>query len=191
MSIYVTIYIVKSRVRGSGVENGAVLSDEELVSLAGAVHTLARLSHVTAGRRAGVEMPPALDTAVLTHVMDHPGCRVQDVADALLLAPANASAAVTRLSRAGLVIKKADDRDRRVVRLEPSERAAAERERIDRSWLEIYRAGVDGLDDGEQLRLAQALPALVTLAAGVATAGAPADREVGLGGPRIPPPARG
>ncbi|AXE37553.1 MarR family winged helix-turn-helix transcriptional regulator [Acidipropionibacterium virtanenii] len=83
--------------------------------------------------------------------------------------------------------KKPDDRDRRVVRLEPGERAAAERERIDRSWLEIYRAGVGGLDDEEQLRLAQALPALVALATGVATAGAPADREVGLGGPRIPP----
>ncbi|NOX45152.1 MAG: MarR family transcriptional regulator [Caldiserica bacterium] len=83
-------------------------------------------------RGLGLEHNPLRDVgisppqfALLDWVARHPGARLGEIAAGLGVTPPTVSVAVQRLEEAGLVIRRRDPGDRRVVRLFPTPRGAA------------------------------------------------------------------
>ncbi len=139
--------------------------------LAHVIQRVGRLVDVSVAR--GVDVPPMAPVTreVLSHVLDHPACRVQDIADALMLPASNASAAVTHLVGLGLVEKTPDPDDRRVVRVGATDLARSQRRGFDAAWARVYREAAQSLDAEDLATLLGAVPALERLAAQVVTRG--------------------
>ncbi len=129
-----------------------------------ALQDAARRAHIQVLRRSQVDLLPPLVEEVLRHVIERPGVRVQDLADHLAIAPANASGAVRRLTSLGLVAKSPDPDDARAVRLQPTAKALAGRDEVDAAWSELYRQAAAELDPPERDALLAAVPALRRLA---------------------------
>ena len=138
-------------------------STDAISDFAHTIHRLDRRTHRTTLRRAEVELLPSLVGEVLDFIIDHPGCRIQDAADSLVIKPSNASSYVSTLSGQGLVTKYPDETDRRQVRVCASKTAAANARRVDETWVSIYRSALTELAPDDLAAIQDALPALKRL----------------------------
>ncbi|GAA1466181.1 hypothetical protein GCM10017607_31400 [Microbacterium thalassium] len=114
-----------------------------LFSLADLILAVSRqLSLYDDGAAAG---PTPLETTVLRYVDRNPGTTAGAAAAATLLQPSNFSRALRSLEAKGFIRREHDEHDARSIRLHPTERAAANLDRLDATW----SAMLDGiLDDG-------------------------------------------
>ncbi len=98
--------------------------------------------------------PTPLETTVRRYVARNPGTTAGAAAAATLLQPSNFSRALRSLEAKGFIRREHDEHDARSVRLHPTERAAANLDRLDAMW----SAMLDGiLDDGTRDTLIAAL----------------------------------
>jgi len=89
----------------------------------------------------------------LAHIARHPGSKVGDLATALAIHPSTASNLINRLVSLGLVARKREGRDQRVVRLYPTVRGTAALKRapqpligvLQQALSELPAGGLDGL----------------------------------------------
>lgn len=78
---------------------------------------VARLSRVEADRRARQYGMTRAQWGILIHLQNRPGLSQKELSNILEVEPISVARLVDRLARAGLVERRADDRDRRVWRL--------------------------------------------------------------------------
>ena len=88
---------------------------------------------------AGLEPLPPSELEVMRLLVRRPGLSVGDVARELGLRPSNASAAVRGLLARGLLERRADQRDGRITRLEPTAEAQTIRRRREAAWGNLLR----------------------------------------------------
>src|SRR4051812_14871693 len=112
---------------------------------------------------AGMDPLPVSELAVLKTIDAQPGVSVSGIAAELDLLPNNVSAAVRSLAQRGLVQRRSDPGDKRVVLLHPSDRAMANREAIHAAWASSVTEGVARLPEPQVEALLAAQPALEAL----------------------------
>ncbi|MDA0159056.1 MarR family winged helix-turn-helix transcriptional regulator [Solirubrobacter ginsenosidimutans] len=111
---------------------------------------------------------PASELEVMRLLVRRPGASVNDVAAGLRLQPANVSTTVRSLEARGLVERRRDERDGRVVRLHPTALALEHREQQEASWGEALSRALEDLPPADAAQLRAAAPALRALAATLA-----------------------
>ncbi|HWS38552.1 MAG TPA: MarR family transcriptional regulator [Actinoplanes sp.] len=104
--------------------------------------------------------PPEVQLSALWQVQARPGITVRELAGELQLKPNNASALVTAMVNEGLLRREPDQRDRRVVRLHPTEEAGRRLEAVQGLFSGYLTAALDSLDAGQRAAVEAALPAL-------------------------------
>jgi DNA-binding MarR family transcriptional regulator len=110
------------------------------------------------------EALPLSELEVMRLLVRRPGCSVNDAAADLGLQPSNVSAAVRALVERGLVERRRDEQDARVVRLQPTTEAIARRDRRETAWGAELERRLAELPDADRRRLLAATPALEALA---------------------------
>src|SRR3954470_15157732 len=110
------------------------------------------------------ETLPLSELEVMRLLVRRPGCSVNDAAGELGLQPSNVSAAVRALVARGLVERRRDEQDARVVRLHPTGEAIARRDRRETVWGGELERRLGELSDADRRRLLAATPALQALA---------------------------
>lgn len=115
-------------------------------------------------RRMGIDPIPLSEVDVLTHVIDHPGSTVTEVAHALALQPSNVSTTVRQLVGRGLMHREADSRDGRRSRLFAAPQAAADRERIEEAWTKPISEFLEQLPPDEREAAIRVTATLMRLA---------------------------
>jgi DNA-binding MarR family transcriptional regulator len=105
---------------------------------------------------------------VMRLLVRRPALSVNEAAAALRLQPANVSTTLRTLEARGLVERRRDPADGRVVRLHPTPHALADREQQERAWGEALGNALAELPAREADRLRRAAPALQALAAELA-----------------------
>lgn len=129
---------------------------------------LARRLHRSLERRVETDFahpkPPEVQLAALLHVRDRPGVTVRELAEELQLKPNNASALVTAMVNEGMLRREPDQRDRRVVRLHPTEEAGRRLEVVQGLFSGYLTAAFDSLDDEQRASIEAALPAIEQVA---------------------------
>ena len=111
---------------------------------------------------------PASELEVMRLLVRRPGVSVNDVAAGLRLQPANVSTTVRSLEGRGLVERRRDEQDGRVVRLHPTALALEHREQQEAAWGEALARALADLPAADAARLREAAPALRALAAALA-----------------------
>ena len=103
--------------------------------LAVVLHDLAWLLPRTIGRETepGQVLPPS-ELEIMRLLVRRPGVSVNETAGELRLAPANVSTALRALEARGLLERRRDPVDGRVVRLHPTTAALAHRQDQERAW---------------------------------------------------------
>jgi DNA-binding MarR family transcriptional regulator len=101
---------------------------------------------------------------VLTHVIDHPGRTVTEVAHALALQSSNVSMTVRQLVGRGLIYREADSRDGRRSRLFATPQAVADRNRIEEAWTKVIGEFLEELPPDEREAAIRATGPLMRLA---------------------------
>jgi len=114
---------------------------------------------------AGLEQLPPTELEVMRLLVRAPGLSVGEVARELGLQPSNASAAVRALMTRDLLERKPDERDGRVTRLSPTDRAQAIRRQREGAWGELLRVRLAHLKPEDTAQLLAAVDALRALAA--------------------------
>jgi len=147
------------------------MNDTAARELAGVLHELAWRIARLGPAKAGVEMLPSSELAVLRAIMDQPGCSVSDVAAQISMQSSNVSAAVRSLVERGLVAKHHHAQDRRITVLEPTSQALTNREAIERAVLGTVTDALTPLSEDSVNALVAAIPAMRELAHQIATAG--------------------
>jgi DNA-binding MarR family transcriptional regulator len=105
----------------------------------------------------------ASQAELLRLVGRRPGISVREAATDLGLVPNTASTLVSRLTADGLLIRAADEDDRRVVRLRLSTQAQTIADRSRAARRAALSAVLDELDEGQRERLADGLAVLADL----------------------------
>ena len=136
------------------------MSDE---SVAVILRELAWTIHKRAPDSAGVGPLPTAEVAMLKQVVDAPGSTVRELADALGLQQSNASAALRVLAGRGLVVREAGERDKRTVRILPTEQGRREHVSISAAWAAGVEQALTTLSPVERDRLQAASDALLAL----------------------------
>lgn len=111
---------------------------------------VARLSRVEADRRARRHGMTRAQWGILIHLQNRPGLSQKELSDVLEVEPISVARLVDRLARAGLVERRADERDRRVWRLHLLPNAAPLMSEIDRHRQELSDFISDSLTDTER-----------------------------------------
>jgi len=124
---------------------------------------LAWTIHKRTPDRAGVGPLPTVEVALLKQIIDEPGSTVGELASALGIAQPNASAALRDLVGRGLAVRVADERDRRTVRIEPTDVGREEHEAISAAWANGVAEALERLPEAERAALEQAADAMVAL----------------------------
>ena len=117
--------------------------------LAVVLHDLAWLLPRTIGREPdpGYALP-ASELEIMRLLVRRPGLSVNDTAAELRLAPANVSTALRALEARGLLERRRDPADGRVVRLHPTEAALTHRSDQERAWGGALAAGAGRAAEG-------------------------------------------
>jgi DNA-binding MarR family transcriptional regulator len=137
--------------------------------LAVVLQDLAWLLPRTIGReRDPAHVLPTSELEVMRLLVRRPGLSVNDVAAALRLQPANVSATIRTLEARGLVERRRDPTDGRVVRLTPTPDALAHRRDQEAAWSEALDRALAALPRASEKRLRAAAPALRELVAELA-----------------------
>jgi DNA-binding MarR family transcriptional regulator len=118
----------------------------------------------------GLEQLPQSELEVMRLLVRVPGLSVGSVARELGLQQSNASAAIRGLLARGLVERESDERDGRVSRLVPTERAGAIRRQREEAWGKLLRARLAQLSADDIEKLLSATDSLSALAAKLADA---------------------
>lgn len=138
--------------------------DAELADLAEAILGVGRELRLQTD--ADVVHLTASEAHVMRHIDHHPGVTPSEVARATGLQRSNLSTALRALEERGFVERRTDPHDARGVNLFPTQRAAANLERLRRQWAEMM-AGALG-DDAQGAvaakRLLQRVEAALTAA---------------------------
>jgi MarR family transcriptional regulator, temperature-dependent positive regulator of motility len=108
------------------------------------------------------ELPPS-ELELLRLVTLFPGCGISFLTDRTKMRQANVSGTVRSLGQRGLVRKVPGDKDRRAVRLYPTEQAARDLDALRQVWLGrlLSAFAAAGLAEPEQARLLADLEALL------------------------------
>lgn len=117
--------------RGSLTEEQA----DTLYELADLIHALARQLGGPADLRPGPCTP--VEISVMRFISKNPGTSARLAASATLLPSSNFSRIIKGLIAKGLLLRKADERDARGVRLYPTQMAIANRERMREQWSQV------------------------------------------------------
>lgn len=129
------------------------MAKDVVMRLEGLMHRLRRLP-LFEPRGAMLDVNITLpQMALMQWVADHPGCHVQDLADALGLTAPTISVGVRRLLRAGMLERKPDPNDRRATQLTLTRRAIEMHERFVKSKYEVMGRFLSGLNQSEQKQL--------------------------------------
>ncbi|MET9773945.1 MarR family transcriptional regulator [Streptomyces sp. NPDC006367] len=146
-------------------ENSPSAQDIDHVA-AGLVACLPALSRAL-DRRVGQDFPypkpPEAQLALLRHVHTHDGTTVRAAADALLMKPNNVSALVTQLTEQGLLERRPDPADKRVVHLHLTPTARQRLTEAERVMAAQIARALRAMTDGERAALGSALGALSAL----------------------------
>jgi DNA-binding MarR family transcriptional regulator len=133
--------------------------------LAVVLHDLAWLLPRTIGVEAARRDPlPASELEVMRLLARRPGLSVNDVARELGMQSSNVSTAVRSLVEKGTLRRRPDDVDGRVVRLEPTDSALADRDHREDDWGTAMAAVLRELPEPERQQLLAAVPVLRALA---------------------------
>ena len=97
---------------------------------------------------------------VLQFVSQHPGCGVSDIARLRFLRASNVSATVRRLINSGLVLRRANDQDRRAQDLFLSEEGI---EMLTDEWALLISRAATRMDGRDLAKLRRGVPALRNL----------------------------
>ncbi|MBV8219832.1 MAG: MarR family transcriptional regulator [Solirubrobacterales bacterium] len=140
--------------------------EETAADLAIVLHDLAWLLPRTIGREteAGQVLPPS-ELEIMRLLVRRPGLSVNQAAAELRLAPANVSTALRALEARGLLERRRDPADGRVVRLHPTVAALAHRHDQERAWGSALAAALAELPKADAKRTLAATGSLRALAA--------------------------
>jgi DNA-binding MarR family transcriptional regulator len=134
--------------------------------LAVVLHDLAWLLPRTIGReRDPGQMLPASELEIMRLLVRRPGLSVNETAAELRLAPANVSTALRALEARGLLERRRDPADGRVVRLHPTAAALAHRSDQELAWGNALAQALAALPKADAKRTLGATRALRALAA--------------------------
>lgn len=100
---------------------------------------------------------------VLQFISQHPGCGVSDVARLRFLRASNVSATVRRLINSGLVVRRANDQDRRAQDLFLSEDGIEMLNSITDEWALLISHAAARMDGRDLAKLRRGVPALRNL----------------------------
>lgn len=131
--------------------------------LADVLRELGWTVHRRAPESAGFGPIPTTELLLLKQVIDHPGCTVGELAQALGLRQPNISAATRVLAERGWVVKEAAPDDRRVTRVRATPTGQAEHEAIAAGWSRPIEDAIAALDAADRQALAAAGDALAAL----------------------------
>ncbi|MGO1949925.1 MAG: MarR family winged helix-turn-helix transcriptional regulator [Mycobacteriaceae bacterium] len=100
---------------------------------------------------------------VLHFIAQHPGCGVSDVARLRFLRASNVSATVRRLINSGLVLRQANDQDRRAQDLYLSDEGIEMLNSITDEWAMLIARAAKRMDGRDLAKLRRGVPALRNL----------------------------
>ena len=100
---------------------------------------------------------------VLQFVSQHPGCGVSDIARLRFLRASNVSATVRRLINSGLVVRQANDRDKRAQDLYLSDEGIEMMNSITDEWALLIAGATRRMDARDIAKLRRGVPALRNL----------------------------
>lgn len=100
---------------------------------------------------------------VLQFVSQHPGCGVSDIARLRFLRASNVSATVRRLINSGLVLRRANDQDRRAQDLFLSEEGIEMLNSVTDEWALLISRAATRMDGRDLAKLRRGVPALRNL----------------------------
>ncbi|HUA72718.1 MAG TPA: MarR family winged helix-turn-helix transcriptional regulator [Solirubrobacteraceae bacterium] len=142
------------------------MEEETPTDLAVVLHDLAWLLPRTIGREPDPRhVLPASELEIMRLLVRRPGLSVNETAAELRLAPANVSTALRALEARGLLERRRDPADGRVVRLHPTTAALEHRRGQERAWGNALAHALDALPQAEARRTLAATPSLRALAA--------------------------
>jgi len=142
------------------------MEEETPTDLAVVLHDLAWLLPRTIGREPDPRhVLPASELEIMRLLVRRPGLSVNETAAELRLAPANVSTALRALEARGLLERRRDPVDGRVVRLHPTTAALEHRSDQERAWGNALAHALDALPNAEARRTLAATPSLRALAA--------------------------
>ncbi|TAK68287.1 MAG: MarR family transcriptional regulator [Actinomycetota bacterium] len=126
--------------------------------------TTRTVRRATRGNLVGLVPLAASQAELLRLVVDRPGIRIGEAADALVLAPNTVSTVAKELLALGLVSRERDAADRRVARLHPTSAALDRVGRWQDARATVVAAALRRLGAADVEALLQAAPALARLA---------------------------
>lgn len=134
-----------------------------LRQLGSVVHDLSwALRHAEPSVDGDDQLPPT-EFQIMRFLDRYPGASVGEVARGLGLRQSNVSTAVRGLIERGLVDKRPDEADRRVVRLTTTARSAGRREPVEASWGATLTQVMTELDDADVAAIRAAIAPLSRL----------------------------
>ncbi|MEW2290350.1 MarR family winged helix-turn-helix transcriptional regulator [Streptomyces sp. NPDC047841] len=144
--------------------------DSVAPALADALPALHRALDRLVARDYALPKPPEGHLNLLRHVAEHEGATVREAADALLMKPNNVSALVSQLTEQGLLERRQDSADKRVVRLHPTAVARRRLGEVRALQVSHLTEALLSLTEGEMDALGSALGALQSLTRGLRSA---------------------
>jgi DNA-binding MarR family transcriptional regulator len=144
---------------------GGAMEAHTPTELAVVLHDLAWLLPRTIGREPDPgQTLPASELEIMRLLVRRPGISVNDAAAELRLAPANVSTALRALEARGLLERRRDPSDGRVVRLHPTAAALAHRTDQEIAWGEALSQALATLPKADARRVLAATASLRALA---------------------------
>jgi DNA-binding MarR family transcriptional regulator len=130
-------------------------ADEQLAGLAERIVYVARKIRTHGHDDDRIARLTMTGSAVMRYIGTHPGTTPSEAAHATGIRRSNLSATLRELEAKGLVTLSPDERDARVVRLQPTPRSEANHALLRASWIAQLRAalGDDDADVGACIRL--------------------------------------
>ena len=138
--------------------------------LAVVLHDIAWLLPRTIDLEAEIGLEPLApsELEVMRLLVRQPGLSVGEVARELGMQPSNASSAIRALVARGLLLRRPDERDGRISRLTPTDRAQTIRRQREAAWGELLRTRLTRLPRADSAQLLAAADALRALAVSLA-----------------------
>lgn len=141
------------------------MEEQTPTDLAVVLHDLAWLLPRTIGReRDPGHALPSSELEIMRLLVRRPGLSVNEAAAELRLAPANVSTALRALEARGLLERRRDPDDGRIVRLEPTEAALAHRADQELAWGNELAQALGALSKADSRRALAATRSLRALA---------------------------
>lgn len=86
---------------------------------------------------------------IVREIVDNEGITIGELANRLGVSSATASVSVKRMEKAGFIIKKEDERDTRIIRLYPTEKAKEAPEKIQNHMEDLEKRLTDNMTEPE------------------------------------------